>query len=75
MAGLTSHAAFSHEVFGDMYKVKQVKFHMPLGISGQPGGLAGSCEQLQQIIQIIQLAKIIEVVYKCIPVVQILLSL
>lgn len=38
-------------------------------------GRPGSREQLQQIIQIIQLAKIIEVVYKRIPVVQILLSI
>lgn len=75
MAGLTSHAAFSPEVFGGVYEVKQVTLHVPLGISDQPGGLAGSCEQLQQIIQIIQLAKIIEVAYKCIPVVQIRLSI
>lgn len=34
---------------------------------------AGSYEQLQQIIEIIQLIKSIEVAYKCIPVVQILL--
>lgn len=37
--------------------------------------VGGSSEQLQQIIRIIQLAEMIEVVYKCIPVVQILLSL
>lgn len=45
---------------------------MPLGISDKP---VGSYEQLQQIIHIIQLAEIIEGVYKCIPVVQILLSI
>lgn len=36
-------------------------------------GTGGESEQLQQITQFIQLAKIIEVFYKCIPVVQILL--
>lgn len=47
--------------------MKGVKLPVPLGISVEQ---LGCYEQLQQSIQ---LPKIIEVVYKCVPVVQILL--
>lgn len=75
-AWLKIQGVFSHKVFGDTYREKQVKLHVSLGSSDkqkQARNRRGGYEQLQQITQIIQLAKIIEVVYKCIPVVQILL--